>query len=148
MAQKLTSTVSVFQCIFMIIRTCKHTAGKAIIVYRFFLHSITSVLKADLKYLAQYSYANCLIFESSLCKDSIFIKNNKTLSAAILLPVTTFCFVIEKVIFCEPFVNNSMHAFALPFYFVSVYDFLGIYFKKQNILRIYWHKQTTFSHSH
>lgn len=44
------------------------------LLYTDFLHSITSVLKADLKYLAQYSYANCLIFESSLCKDSIFIK--------------------------------------------------------------------------
>lgn len=127
MAQKWTSTVSFFQCIFRLSGLLNILLEKRLL-YTNCLHSITSVLKADLKYLAQYSYANCLTFESLLCKDSIFIKKKKTLSAAILFSVTTFCFVIEKII---SVVNNSMHAFALPFRFVSVYDPFGIHLKNK-----------------
>lgn len=104
------------------------------LLYTNCLLSITSVLKADLKYLAQYSYANCLTFESSLCKDSIFIKKKNT-QRSDFVSCYNILFCYWKDHLCSEQFNACLCS-AISFRF-SLWS-LWYPFKKQNILRIYW----------
>lgn len=124
-----------------IIGTFKHTAGIAIIVYRFFtFHHFSSQGRFEIP----RSVFICRLFDFwVITVQRFYLYKKKTLSAAILFPVTTFCFVIEKIcrhplwtIQCMPLLCHSFR--------FSLWS-LWYLFQKQNILRIYWRKTNNLS---